>query len=479
MNLKRSDFLKLGGLGAIGIAGGGLFEGMAKVHEEVTSAELPERISHYGRSRAQRFNMSGYSAPKIDTVRVGIIGLGNRGPSVMRNLIRIDNVEIKALCDLVPERAENARNMLERTDHNPDLYSGTESEWKKLCEREDLDLVIITTPWYMHAKQAIYAMEHGKHVASEVPAAATIEDCWRLVETSERTRKHCMMMENYSYREFQLITINMARNGFFGEVVHGEGAYNTSKIRNNFSKTMYWDMWWLREYASRKGNIYPTHGLGPVAQIMGINGGDCLDFLVSVESRDFIMGEMADELAKNDEFYKPFTGHEYRGNMNVTTIRTKKGRTIMLQHDASTPSPHNLIHGIHGTHGAALYDPPPPRFSTGNHQWVSQEEFQSLRERYTPEILKEVGEIAKDSGHWGADLQLLWRLIDCLRNGLPLDQDVYEAASLSAVVPLSEWSVLHRSNSIDFPDFTSGAWITNTPDMDINLERGGANTKVR
>jgi hypothetical protein len=184
------------------------------------------------------------------------------------------------------------------------------------------------------------------------------------------------------------------------------------------------------------------------------------------------------ELAETDDFFKPFTGKDYRGNMNVTIIRTKKGRTIMLQHDATSPSPHNIIHGISGTMGTALYDPQPPRLSVGKHAWVSQEEFDKLKEKYTPQIFRKMGSIAKDSGHGGSDLLLSWRLIDCLHNGLPLDQDVYDAASLSSIVALSEWSVRNRSNSIDIPDFTAGSWKTNKRNMDINLERGG-NTKLK
>ncbi|MCD4770154.1 MAG: Gfo/Idh/MocA family oxidoreductase [Bacteroidales bacterium] len=474
MKIKRRNFLKLAGLAGFGIAGGGISKGF---DSGSGNTDLPDLISSYGQSRIQHFNMSGYAAPIIDTVRIGIIGLGQRGPSHMHTMSLIEGVEIKALCDLIPEKAEAAKKKLKGTGHNPVLYAGSKDEWKKLCERNDIDLVIITTPWYMHTEMSIYAMEHGKHVASEVPAAGTIEECWKLVETSERTRKHCMMMENYAYMEFQLLTLNMARQGFFGVVVHGDCAYNTSKMGNNFSKKMYWDMWWLKQYASRKGNIYPTHGLGPVCQIMDINRGDRLDYLVSVESKDFMMADKARELAARDDYFKPFVGKDFRGNMNVTTIRTKKGRTIMLQHDATSPSPHNLIHGIYGTKGTALYDPQPPRLSTGSHEWVSQEEFNSLKEKYTPEILRKIGEMAKESGHGGSDLLLDWRLIDCLRNGLPLEQDVYDAASWSSIVSLSEWSVHNRSGSIDIPDFTAGAWKTNKRNMDINLVRGG-NTKV-
>lgn len=424
-------------------------------------------------SKTQHFNMSGYSAPKLSTVRVGIIGLGQRGPAHLRYLTQIEGVEIKALCDLLPEKVNSAKKKLEGTAHNPVLYSGDKDEWKKLCASNDIDLIVITTPWYMHAEMAIYSMEQGKHVITEVPAAGTIDECWRLVKTSEKMKKHCMMLSNTNYMEFQLLTLNMAGKGFFGDIVHGDCAYNTSKMKNNFSKTLYWDMWWLRQYASRKGNIYPTHGLGPVCQIMNINRGDRLDFLVSVETNDFMMGIKADELSLSDDFFKPFTGKNYRGNRNTTTIRTKKGKTIMLQHDATTPSPHSMIHGIYGTKGAALMDPKPPRLSSGNHEWVSQEEFNALKEKYTPYIIRKMWDLTKSSGHGGADLLMTWHLIDCLRNGLPLPMDVYDAASWSAIVPLSEQSVNNRSMTMDIPDFTNGAWESNKHRMDINLEKGG------
>ena len=325
--------------------------------------------------------MSGYAAPKIEKVRIGIIGLGNRGPSHLETMRHIEGVEIRALCDLRPERTLAAKKRLEGTIHKPTLYSGNKDEWMKLCEQEDLDLVIVTTPYYMHADMAVYAMEHGKHVASEVPAAATIEECWKLVETAERTRKHCMMLENYAYNFFQLLTLNMARQGFFGEIVHGDCAYNTSKMGNNFSKSMYWDMWWLKLYGSKRGNIYPTHGLGPVCQIMNINRGDRFDYLVSMESNDFMMRAKAQELAAQDDFFKPFAEKTYRGNMNTTIIRTVKGRTIMVQHDATSPrGPHTMIHGITGTKGMALEYPLPPRISKDLNGWVSQKEYNAAGE---------------------------------------------------------------------------------------------------
>lgn len=476
METKRRDFLKLAGLGGLGIAGSSL-DGFASGPTSPVDAMLPYQNMKYEQSREQQFNMSGYAAPKIETVRIGIIGLGQRGPSHLKTMIRIEGVEIKALCDLRPEKVTAANKQLKNTDHNPELYSGTKDDWKKLCQQKDLDLVIVTTPWYLHAEMAVYAMEQGKHVVSEVPAAGTIEECWKLVETAERTRKHCMMLENYSYMPFQLLMLNLAREGFYGDIVHGDCAYNTSKMKNNFNKNMYSNMWWLRQYATRKGNIYPTHGLGPIAQMMDINRGDRFDFIVSVESKDFMMAAKAKELAETDDFFNEFVGKDYRGNMSTSIIKTVQGRTIVLQHDATTPSPHNMIHGIYGTKGAALYDPQPPRISKGNHKWASAEEFEKIKKKYTPEIFHKMERMSKNSGHGGSDLLIDWHLIDCLHNGLPLDQDVYDAAAWSATVPLSDWSVRNNSNSIKVPDFTAGGWNTNKRNMDINIEKGGT-TKV-
>ncbi len=471
MKNDRRRFIRNSGLAGLGIAGSALAPEQTAAYDQATVGQtkpLPPP------PRWQRFNMSGFTAPPLPKVRLGIVGLGQRGPSHLKTLVRVEGVEVTGLCDLRPGKVEEAQKLLAGTVHQPAVFTGEEG-WKRLCERDDVDLVVLTTPWYMHATMAVYAMNHGKHVASEVPAAGTIEECWSLVSTAEQTRRHFMMLENYCYGAFQLLTLNMARHGFFGEVVHGDCAYNTSKMKNNFSRTLYWDMWWLRQYAARRGNIYPTHGLGPVSQIMGINRGDRFDFLVSVESDDFMMAAKAKELAAKDDFFKPFAEKTYRGNMSVTTIRTARGRTIMLQHDATSPSPHNLIHGIYGTKGAALFDPQPPRLSAGNDEWASPEEFAALEKQYTPKISRQMSAAARQTGagHWGTDLFQDWHLVDCLRNGLPLDQDVYDAAALSSIVPLSQWSVLNRSASVDVPDFTDGAWTTNGPNMDIMLERGG------
>ena len=457
---------------------------MTEPTSEIANTDVVTLNNEYVANHVQNHNMAGFRAPKLDTVRVGVIGLG-RGDNHIKALAQIEGVDIRAICDKNPLEIEKSMVWFEDTDHNPTIYTDGEEEWKKLCEQKDLDLIFVCTPIPMHSQMSIYAMKQGKHVCSEVQAAWQMEDCWELVKTAEETQKHMMMLENYSYMDFHLVTINMAYRGFYGDIVHAEGAYNTSKENNNFRKTPdgYSDMWWLREYGKRRGNIYPTHGLGPIATCLGINRGDRLDYLVSVESNDFSHGQRARREAKDDSFYEEFVGLPYRGNMSATLIRTVKGRTMMIQHDPHTPTPHNLIHGIYGTKGAALFDPDPPRFSKGDSRWYREvgngsDEYERLYKEYTPRILGELREDTIGHGHGGSDLRMDWHIIDCLRNGLPLPQDVYDAAAWCSVVPLTQWSVLNRSNSIDIPDFTAGAWETNPPNMDINFENGGGNTKI-
>ncbi len=467
-SFDRKEFLKITGLA--GMAGAGFLAGCTTRDENDKS---PFALSHN-----QEFNMSGYAAPKLDTVRIGIVGIGNRGSGAVRRLSRIEGAEIAALCDVRPSQVDAAMDFLEDTNHSPDAYTDSEDDWKRMCEREDIDLIYICTPWHLHTPQAVFAMNHEKHAVTELPAAITIDECWQLVKTSEQTRQHCMMLGNVCYDFFEMMTLNMARQGFFGDIIHGEGAYIHDLMGHNFSKDTYHDLWRLKENASRDGNIYPPHGIGPIAKTMNINCGDKMDFLVSMSSNDFMMAARAQELAEEDSFWEPYTDKNYRGNINTTMIKTRKGRTIMLQHDVSSPRPYSRIHLISGTRGIARKWPMPARIATSHEGWLPDERLREIEEEYTPEITKRVGEMARQvGGHGGMDTLMDWRLIDCLRNGLPLDMDVYDAALWSAIGPLSEWSVANQFTSLKVPDFTSGAWETNTPGMDINLEKGG-NTKI-
>lgn len=471
MENNRRNFLKLSGLTGFGILGSNFL----KAASEKTSFDL---LQNNYQQREQHFNMSGYAAPKLNTVRVGFIGLGMRGPEHLKNMTMLEGVEIKAVCDIRPQQANDALKMAKDAGHNPQVYTDTADAWKKLCDSKDIDLVFIATPWDMHTPMAVYAMQQGKHVCIEVPAAVTLDECWQLVETSEQTKQHCMMMENCCYDFFELFTLNMARQGFFGDIVHGEGAYIHNLLGLNFDKNGYYEMWRLRENIQRNGNLYPTHGLGPICQLMNINRGEKMEYLISMSGRDFIMRNKAQELALKDNFFEPYAYAHYRGNMNTTSILTNAGRTIMIQHDVTSPNVYSRIHKVVGTKGTALKYPEPGKISNGGEDWLKDDEVKSLTEKYQPPIVKKVGELAKKvGGHGGMDFLMDWRTIDCLRNGLPLDQDVYDAALWSAISPLSEQSVANRSAAVDVPDFTRGSWQTNKP-VDILLEKGGT-TQVK
>ncbi len=475
MESNRRDFLKAAGAGSLGLMGAGLLSGCSN------RAEAESRLAHIeeqaNKQYIPQFNMHGYAAPAIDVVRIGAIGLGGRGSGNMRRLAQIEGVEIRALNDLEPDRTREAAESISHFGYNPELYSGHEDEWKKLCEQDDIDLIIIGTPWHLHAPQAIYAMEQGKHVAVEVPIAVTVEECWKLVETSERTRKHCMMMSNPNYGDFNMMALNMARDGFLGEIIHGEGAYIHDLMRSHNFTHRYHNMWRLKENATRNGNLYPTHGLGSLCQAMDINNGDQMDYLVSVSSNDFMMGQTAKELAAEDPAFEPFVGVSFRGNMNTSIIKTKKGRTIMLQHDVTSPRPGVRFDLLSGTNG--IIQNRPPRFSRSYGGWVNDAEFAELQELYKPEISKRVGDIARQiGGHGGIDTLMSWRLVDCLRNGIPLDISVYDGVLWSVIAPLSEWSVANNGRPINVPDFTAGNWQSNGRLMDIELEQGG-NTGIK
>jgi len=395
----------------------------------------------------------------IDTVRIAFIGVGSRGQGAVYRYTFLDGVKIVALCDMVPENLEAAQKTLTEAGLPPaDIYSG-EEDWKKVCEREDVDLVYICTHWDLHTPIAVYAMEHGKHAATEVPAAITIEQCWQLVNTAEKTRRHCMMLENCNYDFFEMATLNMARHGLFGEIVHVEGGYIHDLRDLKFDEENgYWHMWRLKHNQTRNGNLYPTHGLGPLCHILNIHRGDRMEYLVSLASDQFGMTEYAKEKFGEDSDY---AHREYkRGDMNTTLVKTHNGKSILIQHDVTNPRPYSRIHLISGTKGfVRKYPVQGIALEPNGHEFMSEEEMDALLTEYEHPITREVGEQArKVGGHGGMDFTMDYRLIHCLRNGLPLDQDVYDAAEWSAISELSEWSIANQSTSIRVPDFTRGAW---------------------
>lgn len=405
----------------------------------------------------------GLAVPPIETVHVGIVGLGMRGPGAVDRLSYIEGVEIKALCDLYQDRVGSAQGILARNSKpKADEYCG-EDAWKQLCEREDLDLVYITTPWQNHVEIALYAMNCGKHVAIEVPAATSLAECWALVNTAEKTQRHCMMLENCVYDFFEMTVLNMAQQGLFGEVLHGAGGY----IHNlDEFWTEYQGNWRLDFNQKHRGDVYPTHGYGPVCQVMDIHRGDRLDYLVTLDTKSVNGLKHVQEIMGLDECAN--------GDHTITLVRTAKGKLIEIQHNVMTPRPYDRKYTITGSDGFACKypvegftfkpenidkDAVPDHENLNAHGFVSEDSRKALMERYMHPFHREVGAMAKKvGGHGGMDFVMDYRLIYCLRNGLPLDMDVYDAAEWSCVGELDAVSLYHGSLPVQYPDFTRGDW---------------------
>ncbi len=402
----------------------------------------------------------------IDTVHIGFIGLGNRGSFAIDRYTHIKGAKITAICDLVPWKIERAQKIIADAGLPKAIVYTGENGWKQLSENKDIDLVYIVTDWNHHTPMAVYAMEHGKHAVSEVPAATTIDECWQLVNTAEKTQRHFMQLENCVYDFFEMAEHRMAEEGLFGEIVHVEGSYIHDLRGHNFNTDPhnrgYWKMWRLEQNAKRNGNLYPTHGFGPLCHILNIHRGDRMEYVTSMSTNQFGMTEYAKHnFGENSKFAK----REYKnGDMNTSLIRTANGKTLLIQHDVTSPRPYSRIQLVSGTKGYACKYPVQQivldhNYHSGHHKPLPKEQLDSLLKVYEHPITKEIGEEAKKvGGHGGMDFIMDYRLIYCLRNGLPLDQDVYDAAEWSALAELSEKSVENHGMPIKYPDFTRGAW---------------------
>jgi hypothetical protein len=394
-------------------------------------------------------SMHGIPFEKHETLRFGLIGAGERGRYLLHELLACEGVQIKAVADIHAPAVDLACQRVTQAGHpTPTAYSG-ENAGQSLLE-EDLDLVYIATPWDMHTPFALAAMEAGKHVGVEVPAAVTLEECWQLVETSERTRRHCVMLENCCYDYWETLVKRMVSAGLLGTITHAECAY-IHDLRQMLLSDYSEGLWRREPHLTRNGNHYPTHGLGPVAQILGIGSEDAFDYLISMSSLPAGLVEYRDRTvpaghSKHQEQY-------INGDMNVSLIRTKLGRTIVLQHTVVSPRPYDRIFLISGTHGI-FRDYPPRLYLDGmgkEEEWLSLDAY---RERWEDPLWKNFGEQArKQGGHGGMDFIMNFRLVQLMREGLPPDSDVYDAADWSAPGPLSEQSVALRSAPVDFPDF--------------------------
>ena len=408
----------------------------------------------------------GLTTPKMETVRVGFIGLGMRGPGAVNRFTHIPGVEIVALCDLHPDRVAKTQLILEKAGRAAAAdYSGKEESWKELCQRDDIDLVYIATDWKHHADMMIYAMEQGKHVACEVPAAMTLEEIWAVINTAEKTQKHCMQLENCVYDFFELTTLNMAQKGVFGEVLYAEGAY-IHQLEE------YWNSYegdWRLEYnKNHRGDVYATHGMGPACQLLDIHRGDKMNYLVAVDSKPVSIPNYIKEV--RGEEIKDFKN----GQHTMTMIKTEKGKTIHIQHDVASPRPYSRMYQLTGTKGFANKYPnegyalqgsqidsaiTPNHEDLTAHSYVSEDVKKALMEKYKHRIHKELEEQAKKvGGHGGMDFIMDYRLVYCLQNGLPLDMDVYDLAEWCCLAPLTALSLENHSAPVVIPDFTRGGW---------------------
>ena len=407
-----------------------------------------------------------FAAPAIPDVRIGFVGVGGQGGAHVRNMLRVPGARITAVCDIVPARVALMQKwVVEAGQKEPAGYSRGPRDFERLCETEDVDLVFCATPWEWHVPVCVSAMRNGKHAATEVPAAMTLEECWELVEQAEKSRRHCVMMENCNYGRAEMMVFNMVRQGVFGEILHGEGGYLHDLREIKFANQG--EGLWRRAWAMKvNANLYPTHGLGPIANCMDINRGDRFEYLVSMSGPSRGLQNWAQEHFPGGS---PQRAEKYvLGDVNVSLIRTARGRTIYVSHDTNLPRPYSRIHLVQGTKG--LFQGYPDRVyvegRSPEHRW---EESKAYLEQYDHPLWTDLTRSAEGAGHGGMDYLEDYRLIKCLREGLPTDMNVYDAAALSAVVHLSRQSNAKRSAAVDFPDFTRGRWQTTTP---LGIVRG-------
>ncbi|MDE6460030.1 MAG: Gfo/Idh/MocA family oxidoreductase, partial [Paramuribaculum sp.] len=386
----------------------------------------------------------------------------------------IPGVEIVALCDYDSVRAERSQKYLREKGLKPaDTYFG-EDGYKAICARPDIDLVYVATDWDHHFPVAKAALESGKHTAIEVPSAMNLEQCWELIDLSEKNRKHCMILENCCYDYYELNALAMAQAGVFGEVLRAEGAY----IHNLDD---FWDYYWknpendpdklgwrMKYNMENRGDLYATHGLGPVAQALNIHRGDRFKTLVAMDTKS----------VHGKEYVEKKTGKpcdNYRNGDHTTTLmRTEDGKVVEIQHNVMNPQPYNRLYKLTGTKGYATKYPEsrialdksqleasgvtPQVDNLSSHGFLPKAEYDSLMSKYYHPILKKYGELGREMGHGGMDFMMDARLVYCLQNGLPLDMDVYDLAEWCCIGELGALSMDNNSAAVTFPDFTRGHW---------------------
>lgn len=419
----------------------------------MSAAGMAQAAASQGKSVLPVRTMVGVPYEKKNP-KIAFIGVGGRGTVLLKNLLAADG-KVVAVCDIVEDHAKHAQDLVAAAGQAaPEMYTRGEKDYERLVKRSDVDLVIVATPWIWHAPMAIAAMEAGKHVCVEVPAVRTLEECWQIVHVSEKTRRHCMMLENCCYGYNETLVLRLVQAGKFGDLLWGEGAY-LHDLREELFSNAGEGLWRRTEHTLRNGNLYPTHGLGPVANYMGINRGDYFSHLVSMSTMERGLSEYRKEhVPAGDPKWK----ERYKeGDFNISIIKTVNGRVITVKHDTSNTMVYSRVNTIAGV--KAVFQDYPPRIyfdgQKGGEKWDTLDAYKE----YQHPLWKTMGEIAKKlGGHGGMDFIMLYRLLQCFRAGLPPDMDVYDAALWSSVTPLSVSSVSQGSAPQHFPDFLRGQW---------------------
>lgn len=458
--LDRRKFLRTTSLSAAAVATATMFDSCAPQEKQRATG------SQY---------MGGFTAPKLETVKIAFIGVGARGSGHARDFASLEGTEIVAICDLYEDWAQRSADQCKeigagQRHQDIRLYTGEENLWKKMLSEVKPDAVIISTNWKNHAPMAIESMKRGAHAFVEVPMAVTIEEMWQIVDTSEASGKHCMMMENVNYGRDELMFLNMVRLGLIGDLLHGEASYIHELRFQMEEQERGTGSWRTHHYANRNGNLYPTHGLGPVAQYMNLaRTDDNFESIVSFSTPAMGRKLYAEKNYAADHKWNQLTYNG--GDLNTSIIKTALGRTVMVQWDETSPRPYSRLNLIQGTMGCLAGFPTRVAleggvegFTDSHHSWAQgQEALAALREKYDHPLYKKLNESTKNSGHGGMDGIMRYRIIECLRNGWPIDQNVYEGCFWSAVGPLSEKSVVEEGMRQAFPDFTRGEWRHTDP----------------
>jgi predicted dehydrogenase len=452
--IDRRTLLKQALAASAGLAAGSALTPMPAIAESLdaidASGEAPARTV------AAR-TMKGVAFARHEVVRFALVGTGLRGRSVLSELLAIDNVRIVALCDIAPEKAARAVKMC--TDAGmpaPEVYTAGDRDFERVVERDDVDFVYTATPWEWHVPVMLAALRAGKHCGTECPAGITLKDLWALVDASEKAQRHCMQLENCNYGYNEMLVNRLVHDGVLGEVQSGSAAY-IHDLRTILFEGKDEGLWRRAWHTRVNGNLYPTHGLGPVAWYMDVHAGDRFDYMVSMSTAERGLS-LHREATVPDRADPKWRERYVTGDLNSSLIRTVNGRTILLQHDISNPRPYTRLNGVAGTKG--VFEDYPPRIyvegQAGGHRFGAIDAWKATHEH---PLWTRIGELArKKGGHGGMDFVMAWRLVECMREGLVPDFDVYDAAAWSAPLPLSQMSVAKGSAPMRFPDFTRGEW---------------------